>query len=63
MLTRFFGPDWTEELIEHVLFDLEHSIRTGAIALPRGLELIIAHEDPVDAAFTGSKGTVAQIQQ
>ena len=40
MLTRFFGTDWTEDLIEHVLFDLEHQVQTGAVTLPSGVTLL-----------------------
>ena len=32
MLTRFYGPEWTEEYIHGFLFDLERKLPEGAIA-------------------------------
>jgi hypothetical protein len=63
MLTRYFGADWTEDLIEHVLFDLEHGVQSGTIQLKNGLQLIsdtASSADAIDPTFTAaSSGTAA----
>jgi Ferredoxin-dependent bilin reductase len=61
MLTRYFGADWTEDLIEHVLFDLEHGVQSGTIQLKNGLQLIqdASSIDAVDPTFTANGDTTA----
>jgi hypothetical protein len=59
MLTRYFGADWTEDLIEHVLFDLEHGVQSGNIQLQNGLQLIsdAASIDTADPKFVANGDT------
>jgi Ferredoxin-dependent bilin reductase len=61
MLTRYFGADWTEDLIEHVLFDLEHGVQSGTIQLQNGLQLMkdASNIDAAGLTFTANGNATA----